>query len=283
MLQPSWKAFFIFSTKEIKGIIVLGILLLGSVCIRFLFPSKANDEKSLDETSNAAPILHLVNFDPNTIDSLQAIRLGLPLKQVHNLLRYRAKGGYFKTVESFSKLYGLTPSLYNVLAPYIKIGINEKMNSVGVSNWNNYKRSKSNYVNEDIWKIDMNAATVAEWAQKTGLPNYLIERIMAYKQYRGAFIKPSELSKVYGLSDSVYNSLRGHLEVLQKPAPLLNARAMQFSDWKALAMFTEPQIWTILKLKRSMQGKLYWSSLVEVLDLTQGEAEQLKGKVKFDD
>jgi hypothetical protein len=283
MLQPSWKAFFIFSNKEIKGIIVLGILLLGSVFIRFLFPSKVIDVKALDETKITAPILHLVNFDPNTIDSLQAIHLGLPLKQVNNLLRYRAKGGYFKTAESFSKLYGLTPTLYNALVPYIKIGMSENYEPRNMNAAYNFKIPIRDDKEVVRWKIDMNLANETEWAKKTGLPNYLIQRIMAYKQYRGAFKKPSELRKVYGLSDSVYSALREHLEVQLQTSYTLNAHAMQFNDWKALAIFSEPQIWTILKLKRSMQGKLYWSSLVEALDLTKEEAEQLRGKVKFDD
>ena len=283
MIQPPWKAFFIFSNKEIKGIIVLGIILFGSVSIRFLFPSKGLSTKELEASGNVKTTKHLVHFDPNTIDSLQAIQLGLPAKQVNNLLRYRAKGGYFRAKEDFAKLYGLTPALYSELSPYITIVKLEKNRREGSEVNYVYERGHSNFEKEDTWKIDINIATEAEWKQKTMLPLYLIKRIMSYKQFRGAFTKPSEIAKVYGLSDSIYLSLRGHLVVKVQTSNLLNANAMNFNDWKVLGLFSEAQIWTILKLKRSMKGRLNWESMVEALDLTQAEAVQLKGTVRFSD
>ena len=278
MIQPSWKAFFIFSKKEIKGIIALGVILLGSVCISLLFPNK-----SIIANSASLENVHPFNFDPNTIDSVHAIQLGIPAKQVSNLMHYRAKGGYFKSKQDFSKLYGLSPALYAALSPYIIIA------SKGNTNWasrNNsmkyYKRNNLSF-NKDEWKIDINAATESEWLQKTALPNYLVQRIIAFKQYKGAFTKPSEIAKVYGLSDSIYQILRGHLFVNNKTPHLLNAKAMRFQDWKALNLFSDPQIWNILKLKRSMGGKLNWAVMVEALDLTKAEAEHLRLSVKFID
>ncbi len=283
MIHSSWKAFFIFSNKEIKGIIVLGIILFGSVSIRFLFPSKGSPTKNLNASGNIQPTLHLIPFDPNTIDSAEATYLGLPAKQVNNLLHYRAKGGYFKSKEHFAKLYGLTPALYSALSPYITIGKSENNRREGGVVNDTYKRYYPIFEKEDTWKIDINVANETEWKQKTRIPTYLIQRIMAYKQFRGAFTKPGEIAKVYGLSDSIYQSLRGHLVVNKQTVYLLRANAMNFNDWKALGMFSDAQIWTLLKLKRSMEGNLNWESIVEALDLTQAEAEQLKGRVRFDD
>lgn len=278
MIQPSWKAFFIFSNKEIKGIIALGFILLGSVCISLLFSSK-----SINANNPAFVNLHPFNFDPNTIDSLQAIQLGIPAKQVSNLMHYREKGGYFKSKQDFSKLYGLSPALFAALSPYIIVASQENPKWVSKKHSVRYYKDNNISLNKDEWKIDMNAASANDWLQKTALPNYLIQRIMAYKEYRGAFTKPSELAKVYGLSDSIYQLLRGHLFVNNKTPHLLNATAMQFQDWKALNIFSDPQIWNILKLKRSMKGKLIWAAMVEALDLTKAEAEYLRQKVRFSD
>jgi DNA uptake protein ComE-like DNA-binding protein len=278
MIQPSWKAFFIFSNKEIKGIIALGFILLGSVCISLLFP-----RKSINANNPSYVNLHPFNFDPNTIDSLQAIQLGIPAKQVSNLMHYRAKGGYFKSKQDFSKLYGLSPALFAALSPYIIVANQENPKWVSKKHSVRYYKDNNISLNKDEWKIDMNAASANDWLQKTALPNYLIQRIMAYKEYRGAFTKPSELAKVYGLSDSIYQLLRGHLFVNNKTPHLLNATAMQFQDWKALNIFSDPQIWNILKLKRSMNGKLIWAAMIEALDLTKAEAEYLRQKVKFSD
>ena len=41
---------------------------------------------------------------------------------VRNLIRYRSKGGVFRTPESLKRIYGMTDSLYQTLEPYITIG-----------------------------------------------------------------------------------------------------------------------------------------------------------------
>jgi DNA uptake protein ComE-like DNA-binding protein len=69
-----------------------------------------------------SPDAVLEPFDPNEADSLQLIRLGLPERVVRSILHYRAKGGVFRTVDSFSRIYTLRPRQYEALKPYIRIG-----------------------------------------------------------------------------------------------------------------------------------------------------------------
>ena len=282
MIQPSWKSYFIFSNKEIKGIIVLGFVLLGSVCIRFLFPAKQENATQKNGAIARTVPIHLIPFDPNTIDSLQAIQLGIPAKQVSNLLHYRAKGGYFKTKEDFAKLYGLSPSLFNQLSAYLQIGKHEN-NSLPKTPWQYYKLGQLHGEKEEVWKIDLNTATEQEWKQKTSLPDVIIQRIVGYKKYRGAFTKTSELAKVYGISDSVYQNLRVHLELHKNSIYKLNAKAMNFSDWKAMGLFTDPQIWKILQVRKANEGRLHWEMLVVELDLTQAEGALLRDRVQFEE
>ena len=60
-------------------------------------------------------------FDPNTADSTQLLRLGLQPWQVHNIYKYRSRGGIYRKKEDFAKLYGLTVKDYRRLEPYIRI------------------------------------------------------------------------------------------------------------------------------------------------------------------
>ena len=64
----------------------------------------------------------LFPFDPNTADSTDLQLLGLASYQIRNIYRYRAKGGIFRSPESFARLYGLTRKQYRELKPYITIG-----------------------------------------------------------------------------------------------------------------------------------------------------------------
>jgi DNA uptake protein ComE-like DNA-binding protein len=282
MIQSTWKAFFVFSNKEIKGIIALGVILLGSVSIRFLFP---NLKPPADNTGII--VGKLFNFDPNNIDSIQAIQLGIPSKQVSNLLHYRAKGGRFRTKADFAKLYGLSTNLYTALVPYIIIGEPAKLRDTydgsTYPNKSAFPSSNKREWESATWKIDINEATEGEWQSKTNLPNYIIRNILSYKKYKGAFTKPSQLATVYGLTDSLYRGLKGHLIINKKARIMLNANSMNFKDWEQLGIFNEQQIWNILKLRRSTAAGLNWREMVEALDLTQEEAKVLQSKVRFEE
>ena len=136
----SWEAYFIFSEKERKGIIVLGIILTLSIVLALLVPHKK------DIVGKASPLtiptLHLFTFDPNTIDSANAIHLGIPLKQVNTLMHYREKGGRFYKKEDILKLYGLDPVIAHQLIPFIELSSSERSSYKNRDKGNNFK---SNY------------------------------------------------------------------------------------------------------------------------------------------
>lgn len=276
MIVPNWQTYFYFTKKELKGIMVLGCILLGSVLVSLIFSTNSNDQKLNAKLGT----IHLFDFDPNTIDSVNAIKLGIPEKQVRTLMNYRAKGGYFKTPASFSKLYGIQNELYVQLIPYIKIIPQE-----GFTRFNDVGRYKkfSKESSAPLWKIDMNDANEKEWVTKTRIPISIIRRILAYRNYIGAFTSPNQIKKVYGFPDSLYQPLKPHLFIKPGTHLLLNANAMNFEQWKQLGLFTDRQVWVILKLKKENNGKIGWERIVEVCDLSQTEALTIKQKVQFTD
>ena len=65
---------------------------------------------------------HLFTFDPNTASAEQLQQLGLAPYQVRNIIKYRSKGGVYRSPMDFARLYGLTRKQYRELEPYITIG-----------------------------------------------------------------------------------------------------------------------------------------------------------------
>ena len=65
---------------------------------------------------------HLFTFDPNTASPEQLQQLGLAPYQVRNIMKYRAKGGVYRSPMDFARVYGLTRKQYRTLEPYIMIG-----------------------------------------------------------------------------------------------------------------------------------------------------------------
>jgi hypothetical protein len=147
-----------------------------------------------------------------------------------------------------------------------------------------YKHKNAKQYNDetDRWKIDINNAAESEWLIKTNLNKDMVRRILSYRNYIGAFSSPYQLNKVYGLHDSVLQKLRGHLYIKPGSKIILNANAMSFTGWQQLGLFTDQQIWIILRLRKQNEGKIGWGQLVEACDLSQDEALQLKQHIRFD-
>lgn len=65
--------------------------------------------------------IELFDFDPNTADSTQLLRLGLRPWQVRSIYTYRARGNKYSRPSDFARVPGLTVGEYRALEPHIKI------------------------------------------------------------------------------------------------------------------------------------------------------------------
>jgi DNA uptake protein ComE-like DNA-binding protein len=268
-MDNSWKAYFIFSKKEQRGVMVLGCLLLGSLAIGYFFPAK----KKVD-TSTIPINAKLFYFDPNTIDSMEALRLGIPQKQVNTLLRYRNKGGRFYNKEDIAKLYGLKKELVEKLVPYVVIQNKER---------NTQYRNKlpAAYKNEDDWSIDINTSDEKQWAMQTKLNASVIKNIIQYRNYLGGFTKLNELKKVYGLNEADYYLLKPHLKLGKINNHKPNASTMSFEQWKQVGIFGDREIVKILRIRKENGGYIGWKELVILFDLTEAQAEMLQATIQI--
>ena len=270
-MQDHWKAYFIFSVKEQRGIIVLGLILLLSMVLGLLVPKSASKLKGSKEQK----VLAVFNFDPNTIDSAKAVLLGIPAKQISTLMRYRNKGGRFYRKEDLARLYGLKKDLLDKLIPFVIIE-NEQPKI-----YTNYSYGKKPSI-PAIWTIEINEANEIEWAQKTNLSSNTISSIVQYRKYLGGFGSIYQLSKVYGLTDSCFQVLRPHLILHRASAKKMLANTMRFTQWQSLGLFQDKEIIQLLRLKKEHGGKIGWRDLVIELDLTEAQARELRQKIDID-
>jgi competence protein ComEA len=285
----SWEAYFIFSEKERKGIIVLGVILTLSIVFALLVPHKNDLVRKTKPL--ASPTLHLFKFDPNTIDSANAIHLGIPLKQVKTLMHYREKGGRFYKKEDLLKLYGLDPLIAHQLIPFIELTSSESKwrSNPDRDKGNNFKSNFSHSYKYRMnngsasWTIDINEADASEWNDKTKLPMNIVHQIINYKNHLGGFTHPLQLKKVYGLADTTFQNLRPHLLVQKNFKVQLNSSTMNFAQWKSLGIFEDQQLYEILKLRKQQGGQVSWRELVILFDLPEKQALWLKSQIIISD
>ncbi len=108
--------FYFQKNDRLVIIVMLVILVVVSVAMYITLPSSDSYAEYQGHRKT-----ELFYFDPNTADSIQFARLGILPRQIHNIYKYRAKGGRFRKPSDFSRIYGLSKEKYEELEPYIKI------------------------------------------------------------------------------------------------------------------------------------------------------------------
>ena len=252
-----WKDFFYYSRSERRAVYFL-LFLIALLLVAIIFYSK-RDNASFDLAENSAEVDSFLadvkqvkehsakeskddcsdahrtglffEFDPNSADSIELSRLGLPSYVVKNVLKYRAKGGRFKTSASFSKIYGLTPELFAELEPYIRIPeqlsarerkqVFPKTDSIRIES---HQQPFDKY--SEGTKVNVNIADTIELKKIPGIGSVIARNIVAYRQRLGGFYDLEQLLEVrfftpellewFVLGDTPVNQLRVNRESLDK-------------------------------------------------------------------
>lgn len=215
-----WKDFFYYTKSERRVILLLlaiALLLLGIWAImEYLRPVEvpvtlseseeidsflANLEeqekirKSHTPKNEISAVLQ--PFDPNTADSVLLRQLGLPVYIIRNILKYRAKGGVFRSPESFSRIYGLKEEVYQKLKPYITIAPLVSVSHVRTDTFRQLKDTIP-YIPkyEEGTIVDLNKADTSILKRIPGIGSTLARMIVVYRQRLGGFYDVAQLQEV---------------------------------------------------------------------------------------
>lgn len=137
-------------------------------------------------------------FDPNHTGADSLRRLGIPEYLARRIIHYREKGGRFRIKRDLLRIYGFDSLLYQTVAPLIRLP--EK-----VSAENNFSAEKRKPA--ERLHFDLNTADTAQLKRIYGIGNVLSQRIVAYRDGLGGFVKSDQLYEVYGLDSAVVKRL----------------------------------------------------------------------------
>lgn len=215
-----WKDFFYYTKSERRVILLLlaiALLLLGIWAImEYLRPAEVpvtlSESEEIDSflanleaqekirkshsPKNEISVV-LQPFDPNTADSVLLRQLGLPVYIVRNILKYREKGGIFRSPESFSRIYGLKEELYQKLKPYITIAPLASASHVRTDTFKHFRDTVPYVPKYDEGTIvDLNNADTSILERIPGIGSTLARMIVVYRQRLGGFYDVSQLQEV---------------------------------------------------------------------------------------
>jgi DNA uptake protein ComE-like DNA-binding protein len=206
--------YFGFTSKESKGflamLLVLAFLLALHTFFDLIIPTQPNIHTEIKELKADSALqamelevgekkskATLFVFDPNNASQKDFVKLGLPYFIAQRIVHYREKGGRFKKKEDLAKIYGLRPSDYQRLMPYIQL---QKLE-------NEQKKTFSNTSISSIKKperpIHLNLADTTDLKKVNGIGTTLAARIVKYRTKLGGFANSNQLYEVFGLDTAV--------------------------------------------------------------------------------
>lgn len=143
-------------------------------------------------------------FDPNTLSATGWKTLGVSAGTVSTIQKYLSKGGRFYQASDLEKIYGLSPNLATQLMPFVRI---QEFSS---SNRLTFSKSSAPF-KKYVSMVDVNEADSVAWETLPGIGPALSARIVKFRNQLGGFLDIQQIKEVYGLSDSVFESLQHRL------------------------------------------------------------------------
>lgn len=207
-----WKSLFYYTKSERRAIYVLLVLMFVLIVALVVVPGERPLPKSVAsvpdsvECRSAEPAVSpvLTAFDPNLADSAELAALGLPAHVVHNVLKYRLKGGSFPTAESFARIYGLTETQYEELKPYIRISESfarkpTRKQPAPVTR-DTLRRDTLRWPKAEKYPegtlVDANTADTTELKKIPGIGSGIARAIVGYRHRLGGFCSLEQLQEI---------------------------------------------------------------------------------------
>lgn len=176
----------------------------------------------------------LFYFDPNLNSASDWQRLGLNEKLSKTILHYIEKGGQFRKPEDLGKIYGMHPSDFQRLMPYVHLPVTDHKNETrqfagGRNNVSEQHRSDSfsHGMNTSLDKtynsrifheakrftiVKINTADSSVWSGLPGIGWKLAGRIVRFREKLGGFCNVEQVGETFGLPDSVFKKMKPFLE-----------------------------------------------------------------------
>lgn len=234
-----------FSKSEVRGILLLLAILIIFCAIRFFKPFTNEEKSTFTPSESEAKALRefasrtrqqgdsrlghsndwqtdstmnqphpAIPFDPNTASEAEMTRAGLKPWQARNVVKYREKGGVWRSKVHFQKLYGLTAEEYEQIAPLLLLPNNHDTSYPKTGEYTTESRgSTENTVTRTIYPrqeklspgmtVDINTADTTLLKHIPGIGSYYAQKICKYRERLGGFVSAQQMDEIEGLPSDI--------------------------------------------------------------------------------
>ena len=213
-------------------------------------------------------------FDPNVVDSATFVRLGLKPFIASNILKYRNKGGWFRTKDSFGKVYGISPDKYKELEPYLSI--HDKPLTKADSLYLIRKETRKDLM------VELNSADTTLLMQVIGIGRGFAKGIVRFRNQSGGFVSVDQLSELYGMQQENLERVRPFCRVNAELVKKIKVNIASVERLKSHPYLNFYQSKAIYELRRK-KGKLKNISELNVLpEFTPESLAKIKPYLSFE-
>ncbi|WP_313804408.1 helix-hairpin-helix domain-containing protein [Flavobacterium sp.] len=154
-------------------------------------------------------------FNPNFISDYKGYVLGMSLKEIDRLHKFRAENKFANSAEEFQNVTKVSDEWLKKYAPYFKFPDWVKNRKASFVNYDKGKFQSAK--KEKIVVLDINKATQEDLMKVYGIGPALSERILKEREKFGAFLSMNQLKEVWGLSPEVVEKLQMHFKIISVP------------------------------------------------------------------
>lgn len=247
----------IFTRSEMRGIVVLLLLLAVVLVIRFTFirSDVPELEFSKNQESHFKPdridqysqyvrkglTEYDQGFDPNKAGKKDLIGYGFSDAVADEMIRMRHQGLIFKSPADMFRIQGFDSALYLKIKRHIYF-------DPAVIYYYNQKFLTRN--NKSMSTIKINNADSADLLKLPGIGPVLSSRIIRYRNLLGGFYASSQIGEVYGVNDSLLAVLERYIEIDTVRLQKINLNTSNFYDLEKHPYINSYQAKAILSYRK---------------------------------
>ncbi|HOU74771.1 MAG TPA: helix-hairpin-helix domain-containing protein [Tenuifilum sp.] len=269
----SVKSFLYFSRGERNGTIILVLLVLLLAVAPYLYKKYFNvvsppdpmlvqkadsffltlqyhePEKVIEPPSGIEAEMELPRtkksflFDPNTVSLDSLMELGLSRKQAEVLVKYRSKGGRFRTPDDIDKIFVIDSATKARLKPLVRIA--------PVTDTINHDR----VIDTKSILVELNSADTLSLLKLKGIGSNYAKRIVGYRNLLGGFYSIDQLGEVYGFTPQLVDQLRPNIYIDTTRIRKININLIKYDDLRIHPYVNDYQAKAIIYY-RSQKGTI---------------------------
>lgn len=279
------------TSENVRGLAFLLPLLLLVAAAVFLVRNRqrptiaplSHDEHS-SPAADSLPVV-LSPFDPNEADFREMVSAGVPRQVAVNLIKWRTAGKVFRIREDVALCYGVSDSIYDILAPYIIIG--EKYAVRPASEYDTPPRDRDMHATRALHlePFAIDTASVG-YLRYVGFSKRQAELLVRYRDMTGGIRDMEEFRECYAVTQEMADTLApyiifpaaaatdsdGHIEINSADSAALR------SVWG----IGEKSVSDIIRYRELLGGYCSTDQLAELKTVTEANFEKISKQIYCD-